>query len=158
MGDLLISHTGSDNLKITDFSLTRRIQLGKLGPLYYGVPEFASPEALNKEGVGLGHDMWTVGIITYILLSGRSPFLGENDRETITRVQEGKWIFDDSWWMNMSMESRDFISKLLVYQADGRMDVHSALRHPWLERADKMYRDEYRISSSYLRIWHEKFR
>lgn len=132
--------------------------MGKLYPLLYGVPEFVSPEAANKEGTGLGHDMWSVGIITYILLSGRSPFLGAHDRETLTRIQEGKWSFDESWWKNISIEARDFISKLLVYQAEGRMDVHAALRHPWLERADKIYHDEYQISSKYLRDWYSLYK
>ncbi|KAK5640122.1 hypothetical protein RI129_010933 [Pyrocoelia pectoralis] len=150
IGDLLLSHIGGSDLKITDFGLTRRIQQGNLYPLLYGVPEYVSPEAVRGEGTGFGQDMWSVGIITYILLSGRSPFLGKDDRETLTRIKEGNWQFDMSWWQNISVEARDFISKLLIYHADGRMDVHTALKHPWLERADRRSTDEYRISSKYL--------
>ncbi|XP_023017381.2 obscurin isoform X4 [Leptinotarsa decemlineata] len=150
LGDLLISHPGGDDLKITDFGLTRRIQHGSFYPLKYGVPEYVSPEAVNGDGVGFGHDMWSVGIITYILLSGRSPFRGENDRETLTNIRSGKWMFEESWWSKISVEARDFISKLLVYETEGRMDVRAALRHPWLERADKRYSEEFRISSRYL--------
>lgn len=137
-------------MKITDFGLARRINMGHYYSLNYGVPEYVSPECANGEGVGFGHDMWCVGIITYILLSGRSPFRGLNDMETLIRVREGKWSFDDEWWSRISWEGRDFISKLLVYNADGRMDVRTALRHPWLERADKRYHDEFQISSRYL--------
>ncbi|XP_064214157.1 obscurin isoform X3 [Tribolium castaneum] len=158
IGDLLISHPGTDDLKITDFGLARRIHRDNLAPLKYGVPEFASPEAVNGEGTGFGQDMWSVGIITYILLSGRSPFRGNDDRETLKNVQAGKWIFDEDWWLNISVEAKDFISKLLVYQSEGRMDVHAALRHPWLERADKIYSDEYRISSKYLESYYRLFR
>lgn len=158
IGDLLLSHPGSDQLKITDFGLSRRITLGKLYPLLYGVPEYVSPECALGEGTGLGHDMWSVGIITFILLSGRSPFLGAHDRETLTRIREGRWEFDEEWWRYMSFDARDFISKLLVYQADGRMDVHAALRHPWLERADRTYIDEYRISSKYLSDYYLLYR
>ncbi|CAH0545686.1 unnamed protein product [Brassicogethes aeneus] len=150
LGDLLIAHPGGDDLKITDFGLTRRIQYGRYAPLYYGVPEYVSPECANGEGVGFGHDMWSLGVITYILLSGRSPFRGGNDMETLIRIREGKWIFEDEWWSRISLEGRDFISKLLVYQADDRMDVTTALRHPWLERADKRYQDDFQISSRYL--------
>lgn len=153
-----MSHPDSDQLKITDFGLTRRVTLGKLYPLKYGVPEYVSPECANGEGVGLGHDMWSVGIITYILLSGRSPFLGAHDRETLTRIQEGKWTFDDEWWSRLSWEGRDFVTKLLVYQAEGRLDVHAALRHPWLERADRTYIDEYRISTKYLHDYFKLYR
>ncbi|VEN40590.1 unnamed protein product [Callosobruchus maculatus] len=150
LGDLLISHPGGDDLKITDFSLTRRIDMGRLYPLLYGMPEYVAPEVVNKTGVGFGQDMWSVGIITYILLSGRSPFRGANDRETLTNIRSGKWIFDETWWTNISVEARDFISRLLVYDVEERMDIRTALRHPWLERADKRYSDEYRISSRYL--------
>ncbi|XP_017774924.1 PREDICTED: muscle M-line assembly protein unc-89 isoform X2 [Nicrophorus vespilloides] len=158
IGDLLLSHPGSDELKIGDFGLSRRVQMGRLYPLKYGMPEYVSPEAANGEGTGLGHDMWSVGIITYILLSGHSPFRGMHDMETLMNIQAGKWKFEDSWWSNMSLECRDFISKLLIYQADGRLDVHAALRHPWLERADKSWRDEYMISTTYLRDYFVLYR
>ncbi|KAI4471482.1 immunoglobulin i-set domain [Holotrichia oblita] len=158
IGDLLLSHPGSDDLKLTDFSLSRRISMGRLFPLKYGVPEYVSPECAKGEGVGLGHDMWSVGIITYILLSGMSPFRGERDRETLYKIQEGKWSFDELWWKNISVEARDFITKLLVYQAEGRMDVHAALRHPWLERADKIRADDFPISSKFLRDYFVVYR
>ncbi|KAF7281172.1 hypothetical protein GWI33_005044 [Rhynchophorus ferrugineus] len=158
LGDLLIAHPGGDDLKITDFGLSRRVSLATLYPLLYGVPEYVSPECANNEGVGFGHDMWSVGIITYILLSGRSPFRGANDRETLTKIREGKWAFDDEWWSRISAEGRDFISKLLVYHPDGRLDVRAALRHPWLERCDRRYRDEFQISSTYLKDYWRLYR
>lgn len=85
MGELLLSHVGSDELKICDFGLSRRIMNNQLASLDYGMPEFVSPELARGEGVGFSSDMWSVGIITYILLSGHSPFRGANDRETLTR-------------------------------------------------------------------------
>lgn len=90
-GELLLSHVGSDELKLCDFGLSRRIHLNQYAALHYGMPEFVAPEVASGEGVSFGADMWSVGIITYILLSGRSPFKGLNDRETLTRVREGKW-------------------------------------------------------------------
>ncbi|KAF5286087.1 hypothetical protein FQA39_LY16433 [Lamprigera yunnana] len=158
IGDLLLSHIGGSDLKITDFGLTRRIMLGKLYPLMYGVPEYVSPEVARGEGVSFSHDMWSVGIITYILLSGRSPFIGKDDRETLTKIREGTWLYDMSWWQHISIEARDFISKLLVYHPDGRLDVHAALHHPWLEKADKRLMNEYRISSKYLQNYYLLFR
>ncbi len=55
--------------------------------LDYGQPEFVAPEIVNMEGAGLGSDMWSCGIVTYLLLSGVSPFRGQNDRETLQRIQ-----------------------------------------------------------------------
>lgn len=74
------------------------------------------------------------------------------------RIREGKWVFEDEWWSRISFEARDFISKLLVYHPDGRMDVRMALRHPWLERCDKRYQDEFQISSRYLRDYWTLYR
>ncbi|XP_049802568.1 obscurin isoform X4 [Schistocerca nitens] len=158
VGDLLISHQGGDDLKICDFGLSRRINFGKLASLDYGMPEFVAPEVVNGDGVSTSADMWSVGIITYILLSGISPFRGVNDRETLTRIKEGKWEFIEEWFSKLSMEARDFISKLLVYQVDGRMDVKAALKHPWLLRADKMPADEYQITTDRLKIYYDSYR
>ncbi|XP_046622205.1 obscurin isoform X7 [Neodiprion virginianus] len=157
LGDLLISHPGGDDLKIGDFGLSRRITYGKLMTLAYGMPEYVAPEVANNEGVSYGADMWSLGIITYILLSGNSPFRGINDRETLTRIKEGRWEFDDRW-SHISEDGRDFIRKLLVYQSDGRMDVSTALRHPWLNYADKMPLDPYRIPSENLRNYYNLYR
>lgn len=180
--DLLIGHVGSDDLKLCDFGLARRIHITNLATLDHGrftfefplinilfknkqiytsqtgMPEYVSPEVVNRDGVGFAHDMWGVGIITYVLLSGSSPFRGNNDRETLTRIQEGRWEFKDSIWQHISPEGRDFISKLLVYLPSGRMDVKTALRHPWFHLLDRRCDDEYQITTDRLRNYHNMYR
>ncbi|XP_052748802.1 obscurin isoform X3 [Galleria mellonella] len=159
IGELLLSHVGSDELKICDFGLSRRIQFNKHAALDYGMPEFVAPEVASGEGVSYGADMWSVGIITYILLSGHSPFRGVNDRETLTRIREGRWEWhDEEWWSRLSTESRDFISKLLVFNWHERMDVNTALSHPWLTFADKIYQEEYQITTDRLRNYYNLYR
>ncbi|XP_039752240.1 obscurin-like isoform X7 [Pararge aegeria] len=159
IGELLLSHVGSDELKICDFGLSRRIQLNKHAALDYGMPEYVAPEVANGEGVAFGADMWSVGIITYVLLSGYSPFRGINDRETLTKIREGRWEWhDEEWWSRFSKESRDFISKLLVLNWHDRMDVDTALSHPWLTFADKIYKDEYTITTDRLRNYYSLYR
>ncbi|CAG4950620.1 unnamed protein product [Parnassius apollo] len=159
IGELLLSHAGSDELKLCDFGLSRRISQNKLASLDYGMPEYVAPELAGGHGVSFPADMWSVGIITYILLSGHSPFRGHHDRETLTRVQEGKWEWhDEEWWSRMSRESRDFISRLLVLDWRERMHVDAALAHPWLTFADKIYHDEYIISTDRLRNYYNLYR
>ncbi|XP_047531484.1 obscurin isoform X5 [Vanessa atalanta] len=159
IGELLLSHAGSDLLKICDFGLSRRIQMNKYASLDYGMPEFVSPEVANGEGVSFASDMWSVGIITYILLSGHSPFRGANDRETLTNVRAGSWSWhDEDWWSRFSAESRDFISRLLQVRWHDRLDVDAALAHPWLLRADKIYEDEYIITTDRLRNYYNLYR
>lgn len=156
--DLLISHVGSDDLKICDFGLARRIHQSNLTTLDYGMPEFVAPEVVNREGVGFYQDMWSVGIITYILLGGSSPFRGSNDRETLMRIQEGRWEFRDSIWSNISVEAKDFITKLLVYTPSGRMDVKTALRHPWFNIIERKHEDYYQITTDRLRNYYNLYR
>ncbi|XP_063549021.1 obscurin isoform X4 [Cydia strobilella] len=159
IGELLLSHAGSDQLKICDFGLSRKIMFNKLASLDYGFPEYVAPEIAGGEGVSFNADMWSVGIITYILLSGHSPFRGINDRETLIRIRDGKWDWhDEEWWSRLSLECRDFISKLLVYRWEDRMDVNAALNHPWLTGADRMRSDEYIISTDRLRNYYNLYR
>ncbi|XP_053676585.1 obscurin [Anopheles nili] len=156
--DLLIAHPGSDNLKICDFGLARRIEDDKLYTLDYGMPEFIAPEVINRCGVGLGQDMWCVGIITYILLGGVSPFLGRNDRETLTRIKEGKWTFVGSVWENISTEARDFITRLLVYEEKHRMTIRDALNHSWFDLIYRRSFEEYQIGTDRLRSYYYHYR
>jgi serine/threonine protein kinase len=145
-------------LKICDFGLSRRIVRNKLMTLLYGMPEYVPPEVPNGEGVDYGMDMWSTGIITYILLTGISPFRGVNDRETLTRIREGKWSFDDERWTYISIEAKDFITKLLEYQTERRMDTETALRHPWLNFTEREYTEYYKISSEYLKDYYILYR
>ncbi|XP_050346623.1 obscurin isoform X3 [Nymphalis io] len=159
IGELLLSHAGSDLLKICDFGLSRRIQMNKYASLDYGMPEFVSPEVASGEGVSFAADMWSVGVITYVLLSGHSPFRGADDRETLGNVRAGAWAWhDEAWWARFSAESRDFISRLLQLRGHDRLDVDAALAHPWLQRADRIYEDEYVIATDRLRNYYNLYR
>lgn len=122
-GDLLLSHLEGDELKIGDFGLARRIHSNKLASLDYGMPEFVAPETANGEGVGLPADLWSVGVITYLFLSGISPFRGDTDRDTLRRVQAGQINFDPEAFSNISNEAKDFVAKLLVFKSDGRLTL-----------------------------------
>ena len=156
---MLISVVGSDYLKLADFGLSRRINMRQLTTLDYGMPEYVSPEVVNKEGVGFAHDMWSVGVITYVLLSGRNPFRGINDRETLTNIREGLWQFDNEIWTHISEEGRDFITRLLVYSPEERMDIKTALRHPWFFMLDSVaIGSEYQIGTDRLRNYYNSYR
>lgn len=156
--DLLLSHANSDDIKICDFGLSRRVHQTNLTTLDYGMPEFVAPEVVNREGVGLWQDMWSVGIITYILLGGSSPFRGENDRETLTKVREGRWEFRESIWTHISADAKDFITRLLVITPGSRMDIKSALKHRWFNIIERRREDEYQITTDRLRNYYDLYR
>lgn len=158
-GDLLLARPDSEDIKICDFGLARRITGSKLAPLDYGMPEFVAPETANGEGVGLAADMWSVGVITYLLLSGISPFRGDTDRDTLQRVQAGQINFDPEAFSNVSDDAKDFIAKLLVFADYGRLNVQQALEHPWLKRADRLHEsDAFQISTDRLKNYYSHYR
>ena len=122
-GDIYFSRPDGDDIKIGDFGLARRIFDNKLAALNYGMPEFVAPETANGEGVGLPADMWSVGVITYLLLSGISPFRGDTDSDTLRNVQAGQINFDPDAFKNITADAKDFIAKLLLFSADTRLTV-----------------------------------
>lgn len=155
-GDLFLTRPDGDELKIGDFGLARRVYANKLASLDYGMPEFVAPETANGEGVGLPADMWSVGVITYLFLSGISPFRGDTDRDTLRRVQAGQINFDPEAFSNISNEAKDFVAKLLVFKSDGRLTLDEALVHPWLKLADRSVHDAYQISTERLKTYYER--
>ncbi|XP_060852350.1 obscurin isoform X3 [Rhopalosiphum padi] len=153
-GDLLISHPGGDTLKLCDFGLSRKINRRKLEPVYYGMPEFISPEIAKGEGVDLSSDMWSVGVITHLLLTGMSLFRCVNDADTLDRVKSGSYTLSTK----ISDLARDFISKLLIINPNDRLDVISALQHPWLQFGEDIPAGTSQINTDSLRNYYNNLK
>ncbi|KAM9120998.1 myosin light chain kinase 2, skeletal/cardiac muscle [Pangshura tecta] len=128
---LCVSSTGH-MVKIIDFGLARRYNPREKLKVNFGTPEFLSPEVVNYDQVSYSTDMWSLGVITYMLLSGLSPFLGDDDTETLNNVLEAKWYFDEEAFEGISEEAKDFVSNLIIKQKSGRMSAAKCLQHPWL--------------------------
>ncbi|XP_025192239.1 obscurin isoform X4 [Melanaphis sacchari] len=153
-GDLLISHPGGDTLKLCDFGLSRKINRRKLEPVYYGMPEFISPEMAKGEGVDLSSDMWSVGVITHLLLTGVSLFRCVNDADTLDRVKSGSYTLSTK----ISDLAKDFISKLLVFNPNDRLDVINALQHPWLQFGEDIPAGTSQINTDSLRNYYNNLK
>ncbi|XP_069938703.1 uncharacterized protein [Cherax quadricarinatus] len=130
---LCLSREGN-RIKICDFGLARRYDPRKKLQVLFGTPEFVAPEVVNFEPISFGTDMWSVGVITYVLLSGLSPFMGHNYVETMTNVTHNKYDFEDESFKSVSDESKEFIQKLLVLDKSLRLTPAQCLRHDWLRR------------------------
>ncbi|NXN26361.1 MYLK3 kinase, partial [Nycticryphes semicollaris] len=128
---LCVSRTGNQ-IKIIDFGLARRYKPREKLKVNFGTPEFLAPEVVNYDFVSFPTDMWSVGVITYMLLSGLSPFLGETDAETMNYVVNCNWDFDAEAFEQLSEEAKDFISRLLVKEKSCRMSATQCLKHEWL--------------------------
>ncbi|XP_012509418.1 PREDICTED: myosin light chain kinase 3 isoform X2 [Propithecus coquereli] len=128
---LCVSRTGHQ-IKIIDFGLARRYKPREKLKVNFGTPEFLAPEVVNYEFVSFPTDMWSVGVITYMLLSGLSPFLGETDAETMNFIVNCSWDFDADTFEGLSEEAKDFVSRLLIKEKSCRMSATQCLKHEWL--------------------------
>ena len=132
IGDVLVERANGDDIKIGDFGLAQRLVPGKPLILEYGHPEYVAPEIAKKQEATLAADMWSVGMITYVLLCGMHPYLGANDRETLENLKSGSVpSFTSGFFSEISDEARHFLSNMLVHDPKGRLDVSKALDHPW---------------------------
>ena len=93
---------------------------------------YAAPEVMLKKGHGKPVDMWSMGVITYTLLCGYSPFRSENLQELIEECSNAQVTFHERYWKDVSDDAKDFIMHLLQPNPDDRWSSIKALKHPWL--------------------------
>ncbi|KAM0727707.1 Death-associated protein kinase 3 [Formica fusca] len=120
------------SIKLIDLGLSHRLVPGSEHRALFGTPEFVAPEIVNYEPLSLGTDLWAVGVLTYILLSGASPFLGEDKQETYANVAACQYQFDNEYFNNVSEIAKDFIRSLLIKDPKERGSAESCLKHPWI--------------------------
>ncbi|KAI9009352.1 kinase-like domain-containing protein [Phycomyces nitens] len=122
------------DLLIADFGLSRIIDSEKFHMLTTtcGTPGYMAPEIFKKTGHGKPVDMWAIGVITYFLLCGFTPFERENNIDEMNAIMHADYTFDEQWWSNISEEAKDFIRRCLTIDPTKRMTAHEALQHPWL--------------------------
>lgn len=124
--------TTGTQIKIIDFGLASKLEEGKPLMVMHGTPEFVAPEVISYEPVGLETDMWSIGVICFILLSGESPFQGNSDAETFGLVTAARFEFDQESFEDISDQAKDFISSLLKKDRRCRLSCTEALTHPWM--------------------------
>ena len=125
-----------DDLKLIDFGLAALFDdyeherfMDKVGSSYY-----MAPEILGPDGHGPKADIWSCGVVCYILLCGGAPFDGDDGEQIMDAIAFGEFTFaDDPIWEEVSEEAKDFIAYLLTYDENERPTAEQALKHPWLE-------------------------
>ncbi|XP_070543230.1 death-associated protein kinase 1-like isoform X2 [Ptychodera flava] len=131
--NVMLLNTNKQHIKLIDFGLSQKLIPGKVIKDMIGTPEFVAPEVVNYEPLGLFTDMWAVGVITYILLSGASPFLGDDQQETYENIVAVDFEFDDEYFSHTSNLAKDFIERLFEKDPRKRSTVHECLNHPWIK-------------------------
>ncbi|XP_077441129.1 calcium/calmodulin-dependent protein kinase type IV [Vanacampus margaritifer] len=120
-------------LKIADFGLSKIIDDQVTMKTVCGTPGYCAPEILRGNAYGPEVDMWSVGVILYILLCGFEPFFdARGDQYMYTRILNCDYEFVSPWWDDVSLNAKDLVSKLIVLDPGKRLSVCQALQHPWV--------------------------
>lgn len=130
--NFLYDFKDSDFLKLIDFGFSKFFCMKKKMKEALGTIAYVAPEVLKKRYSGGSCDMWSLGVIVYVLLTGEMPFQGKCDVDVATAVMRGSYSWKASHRFRVCKEGRDFVDRLLVLDASKRHTAEEALRHPWL--------------------------
>lgn len=119
------------NIKIIDFG-TGEVNKHKMLSEKTGTAYYIAPEVINN-CYNEKCDLWSCGVILYILLCGCPPFSADTDEEIFAKIKIGKYQFKGSVWNNISEEAKDLIKELLTKDIDKRLSAKQALEHPWFQ-------------------------
>ncbi|XP_007939422.1 serine/threonine-protein kinase 17A [Orycteropus afer afer] len=129
---LLTSESPLGDIKIVDFGLSRIVKNSEELREIMGTPEYVAPEILSYDPVSMATDMWSIGVLTYVMLTGISPFLGDNKQETFLNISQMNLSYSEEEFDVVSESAVDFIKALLVKKPEDRATAEECLRHPWL--------------------------
>ncbi|KAJ3127290.1 Calcium/calmodulin-dependent protein kinase type 1 [Nowakowskiella sp. JEL0407] len=131
---LFADRTETSRLLITDFGLSKTISAQDMLTTQCGTPAYVAPEILTKSGHGKPVDCWAIGVMSYVLLCGYTPFYGEDQISTYQAIIAGDFEFDEEYWSEVSDSAKSFIKGLLTVDQTKRLTVHQALQHPWITK------------------------
>ena len=131
---------GYPRVKICDFGTSLMVEKGGVQKKLVGSSYYIAPEVLKKH-YNQKCDIWSCGVILYILLSGKPPFEGEDDNEIMANVTIGQYDLNCAPFNRISKSAKDLIKKLLVMDINKRISAHDALNHPWFKekKAKELY-------------------
>ncbi|CAB4268709.1 unnamed protein product [Prunus armeniaca] len=129
---LFVSQDEDALLKTIDFGLSIFLKPGEKFSDVVGSPYYVAPEVLRKR-YGPEADVWSAGVILYILLSGVPPFWAENEQGIFEQVLHGDLDFASDPWPSISDGAKDLVRRMLVRDPKRRMTAHEVLCHPWVQ-------------------------
>lgn len=119
-------------LKLIDFGLSTHFTPGHRLSRVVGSSYYVAPEVLKKSYTE-ACDLWSLGVIVYMLLSGAPPFYGKNDEAIKASIVQGEYQFPHELFRDVSDDAMAFVSCLLSYSIEYRYTAEQALTHPWLK-------------------------
>jgi len=129
---LLLSADNDSEVKIADFGFAKRVFVPNSLTTQCGTPGYVAPEILEGLPYDTKADMWSVGVILYILLGGYPPFIEKNQRDLFRKIRRGEYEFHEEYWGAVSQDAKNLISSLLTVDPKKRLASTEALRNNWI--------------------------
>lgn len=135
---LLVNKKDISHVKIADFGLARRYAGPSALTTICGTPQYVAPEIIKGGPARYGPecDLWSAGVILFILLGGYPPFYDESEPRLFEKIRKGKFNFNDEVWAAVSADAKDMISGLLAVDPQKRLTVEQVFEHPWCKNKD----------------------
>lgn len=131
--NLLLASSDDDSaIKLADFGFAAKA-VGNSLRTQCGTPGYVAPEILKDCPHGKPVDMWSIGVICYILLGGYPPFHDENQKNLFRLIKAAKYEFHPEYWGNVSDDAKDLIRNMLLLNVEERYTAKQALAHPWVQ-------------------------
>lgn len=119
-------------LKLADFGFAEICKPDEMLSMVCGTPGYVAPEILYLQKYDHKVDIWSLGVVTYIMLCGFPPFYHQNAQVLLTQIKSGKYSFPSPYWDLVSDQAKDFITKMLVVNPEKRLSVEECLKHEWI--------------------------
>lgn len=126
-------------VKLADFGVSRCLGEGSVARTFAGTPMYVAPEVMaassSDKGYGTPADMWSAGIVLYMLLTGRQPFMeGQLGKTVQEQIEEGLVMFPEAHWRGVSAQAKKLVASLLLVDPAERLTAVATLQHPWLRK------------------------
>lgn len=138
---LMVSKTSDTEIKLTDFGVSRFVSEADYMSTLCGTPQYLAPEILahakTQAGYGKACDLWSMGVILYILLVGYPPFAEGNKSpgagSLFEQITNARYEFHSPWWDPISPSAKDLIMRLLNVDPTDRINIADTKNHPWMQ-------------------------
>ena len=140
-------------LKVIDFGLSQKTDIKKILSSKVGTAYYVSPEILSGK-YNEKCDIWSAGVILYVLLSGDPPFNGPSDGVIYSKIKKMKFDFPSSKWKNISKEAKDLLNHMLLPENE-RYTASQVIAHPWFKNAREMKLEKLNFSSKFFKEYND---
>jgi len=135
---LLVDSKDDSSIKLADFGFAKKVDFGGFNSLQTacGTPGYVAPEIITCDTYDKRVDIWSLGVVAYIMLCGYPPFRSDDRKNLYRMIRNAQYVFDSPWWDTVSDEAKDFVSKMLVANPSERSSIEDLLEHPFIHSTE----------------------